>query len=181
MEMKRLFAGILASALTAASFGSAATVITVAYPQSGVMPVLVTVDKSGKITRVLSTERLKPSLEHLLRNNLQEMIQPTVAAVGKGVASQFVVRVRLNNTPRVDGAYDVQFVGVEAKQVPMGNWYWLIGDNRYALSNYQSGPGMRDSIQPRDFQGSPRSLPSTPTPAVTTPATTAKASSSPKT
>jgi len=57
---------------------------------------------------------------------------------GKATNSQMVMRVRLNVTPMSGGDYEARFVGIDSTPVPMGNWYWTIGDGRYALADYQS-------------------------------------------
>lgn len=143
-----------------------ATVMSVAKPESGMMPVLVTIGISGKVTDVLPTERLKPSLTRLLRENLQEMVTAPARISGRNVRSQVVFRMRLNAVPRTDGNYDIRFVAVDSTPVPIGNWYWLIRDGRYALADYQSYknyqdryPGRLQERNHRDFKHSPLSSP----------------------
>jgi|GEM_PF-6468758 len=166
-KMNHLTMPLLVSTLLVSSFSATATVITVARAESGVMPVLVTVANSGKVTNVVATEQLKPSFNRLLRKNIQEMIPAPAYSGGHAQSSQVVMRMRLDVTSRPDGDYDAKFVVVDSTPVPTGNWYWAIGDGRYALADYQPRySGANDAERVRGHGNDLRAAPSalTPTP-----------------
>lgn len=89
-----------------------------------VLPVLVRVDRAGKVTRVSSAWPLSPALDRLLRTDLDRMITRPAQRHGKPVASQFVINLALNAQPRTDGAYDARFTYVSTSPVPSGIWHW---------------------------------------------------------
>jgi len=55
MKLQNTWKPLLAAALLFGSFSATATVITVARAERGVIPVLVMVDKSGKVTKIVAT------------------------------------------------------------------------------------------------------------------------------
>lgn len=125
-----------------------------------VEPVLVQVNAQGKVTEASPAYRLTPKLNRLLRANLDEMIRkPAVDKHGKPIASQFVMNLALQTTPRAGGDYDVQFAYVSTAPVPNGSWYWMhLDGDRLALADrstmYRREPHMpveryRDSYRPQ--------------------------------
>lgn len=101
-----------------------------------VLPVLVHVDARGKVTEVSSSTRLSPAFDRLLRSSLDDMIKKPAMDHDRPVASQFVINLALNVTPRDSGDYEASFAYVSAKPVPSGSWYWSHEDGyRLALIN----------------------------------------------
>jgi len=151
-------------ALSAIALPLSATELTVAQYERDVVPVLVSINKDGKVSNMVVSQRLKPSMNRLLRETTDVV---AAAAAEKGVSSQIVLRVRLENTKREDGQYDVRFVPLDFKAVPKGPWSWQIQGQRYALT---------DSPQARGSMPDPGSLlhfspqqPSSPPPSTTPP------------
>lgn len=138
--MERCIAGLCIGALALASFGCAATELTVARYEQGIVPVLVSVNSQGKVTHVQASQNLKPSLSKLLRKNLEEAIVAPALRDDKPVNAQIVMRMKLDLTPTEDGRYAARFLPVESKQVPYGAWFWLLDGDRYALVDDVRGP-----------------------------------------
>ncbi len=149
-----------------------------------VIPVLVNVDRAGKVTSVSSSTRLEPRYDRLLRSNLDEMITKPAMDHGKPMSSQFVMNVALEVTPRPQGDYDARFVYVSANPVPPGSWYWNhIDGHRLALENRNQNWRQRgfDQRQPRDWQPSYRqNFQPAPTPPAPSAPTTAQSGNSGK-
>lgn len=125
-----------------------------------VLPVLVQVDSHGKVTGVSPAIELAPRYDRLLRQTLDQMITRPANDHGRAVASQFVINLGLQTSPRADGQYDARFVYVSTSPVPPGSWYWEhIDGHRLALRSQ----GSRD-FRPRDFQrrAEPYRLPAPP-------------------
>ncbi|WP_255324918.1 hypothetical protein [Rhodanobacter sp. OR444] len=111
-----------------------------------VLPVLVQVNAQGKITDASPAMKLPPSLDRLMRANLNEMIsKPATDKKGRPIASQFIANLVLHTTPRTEGGYDAQFVYESISPVPSGSWYWVhIDGHRLALASQDSfNRGMR--------------------------------------
>jgi hypothetical protein len=88
-------------------------------------PVLVQVNEHGQVTDFTPAYSLSPDLMALLRSNLNAMIHsPGTDKSGKPVATQFVINLNMQVTPRSSGGYDAQFTYVSANPVPPGRWYW---------------------------------------------------------
>jgi hypothetical protein len=69
------------------------------------------------------------------------------------VASQFIINLGLQATPRPDGAFDAKFVYVSTSPVPPGSWYWLhIDGHRLALKSSDS-TATRHRFYPRLYDG----------------------------
>lgn len=151
--MERCLAGWCAGALALASFGCAATELTVARYEQGIVPVLVSVDSQGKVRRVQASQTLRPSLNKLLRKNLDEAIVAPALRNDKPVNSQIVMRMKLDVTPTEDGRYAARFLPVDTKQVPYGAWFWLLDGDRYALvDNLRGPPVLRQAPLPSDLR-----------------------------
>ena len=137
--MKRLsilfLFGALAVAGSAAATGPYSAVAPATGPQSlndfksGVLPVYVQVNSSGKVTRVSSAIQLSPHYDRLLRENIRELITGPAMRHNKGVSSSVVLNMVLKTTPRTDGSYDAQFAYLSSKPVPAGlsHWAWTDG------------------------------------------------------
>ncbi|TAA06859.1 hypothetical protein EA658_19060 [Pseudoxanthomonas winnipegensis] len=160
--MERSLARLCAGALALASFGCAATELTVARFEEGVVPVLVSVNSQGKITRVQASQTLKPSMNRLLRKNLDEAIVAPALRDDHPVNSQMVLRMKLNLTPMEDGRYAAKFVPVDGKQVPFGAWFWRLDGDRYALVDDFRGPSTPRQAMPPQFNRELHSPPSPP-------------------
>jgi len=106
-----------------------------------VLPVLVQVDSQGKVTGVSPSDELPPRYARLLRQTLDEMITKPANDHGRPVASQFVMNLALQTSPREDGQYDARFVYVSVSPVPAGSWYWEhIDGHRLALRRQGDNP-----------------------------------------
>ncbi|MEO7072024.1 MAG: hypothetical protein ABI300_03215 [Rhodanobacter sp.] len=100
-----------------------------------VMPVLVQVNAQGRVTNLSPSMELTPQLARLLRSNVDELISGPAVAHGKPIASQFVLNMALQATPRDQGDYAAQFIYVSSSPVPSGSWYWVhIDGHRLALA-----------------------------------------------
>ncbi len=127
-----LVSGMLALAANSALAESAS--LTEFTPR--IFPVLVHVNAKGKVTEVSPSSRLAPKVERLLRQNLDELISKPATDHGRPVASQFVINLALQATPRDEGDYFAQFTYVSSAPVPPGSWYWVkIDGYRLALAN----------------------------------------------
>lgn len=161
--MERCLAGFCVGALALASFGCAATELTVARYEQGIVPVLVSVNSQGKVTHVQASQNLKPSLSKLLRRNLDEAVVAPALRNNKPVNAQIVMRMKLDVTPTEDGRYAARFLPVESKQVPYGAWFWRVDGDRYALVDDVRGPPMLRQLPPPDSRREmPRPMPSPP-------------------
>ncbi|RDJ00350.1 hypothetical protein DVT68_05995 [Dyella solisilvae] len=156
--MKRSHVVMLVGALSV--MGSAATASTTSgalnpFPQR-VLPVLVQVNSSGKVTSASPALALEPKMSRLLSQNLSEMITKPAESQGRPVASQFILNLQLEATKRPDGRYDAHFVSVSTQPVPAGNWHWVdIEGRKLALAGPDGlTPLQRDRLQepptPRD-------------------------------
>lgn len=115
-----------------------------------VLPVLVQVDSMGKVTSVSPSTALPPRLDRLLRGSLDEMISKPASFHGRPMASQFVINLALQVTPRDDGHYDAKFAYVSASPIPSGQWLWSHEDgHRLVLVS-------RDSLDSLERWHSPR-------------------------
>lgn len=131
--MKRCCALLLFGTF-AVSQGALATSMSLNRFTPHVMPVLVQVDDQGQVTGVSSAVELAPRYERLLRQTLDQMITRPANDHGHPVASQFIINLGLQTTPRPDGDFDARFVYVSTSPVPNGSWYWEhIDGHRLAL------------------------------------------------
>ena len=94
------------------------------------LPVLVSVDASGKITNASPAMELPPAIERLLRTNLDEMVSGPAHWKGKAISSQCIINVALKTSPRDDGNFDAGFAYLSSQPVPMGRWHWVNLDGR---------------------------------------------------
>ena len=172
--MERCLVGLCAGALALASFGCAATELTVARYEQGVVPVLVSVNRHGKVTLVRASQALRPSMDRLLRKNLNEAIAGPALRGDKPINSQIVIRMKLDVTPTQDGRYAAQFVPVDSKVVPYGAWSWRLDGDRYALVDEFLGSPLPNQAMPPQF----RQAPSSPTPQPSQPPTPPPSNSS---
>lgn len=143
--MKRYGAMLLLGTLSAGQ-GAMATQMSINQFTPRVMPVLVQVDRHGRVTEVSPSVELAPRYDRLLRSTLDQMITRPANDHGRAVASQFVINLGLQTSPRPDGNYDARFVYVSTSPVPPGSWYWVhIDGHRLALkSRTDFTPRQRD-------------------------------------
>jgi hypothetical protein len=146
--MKRFCAFLLLGTLAAGQGALATSSMSINRFTTRVLPVLVQVDSHGKVTGVSPAVELAPRYDRLLRQTLDEMITRPANDHGRPVASQFVINLGLQASPRPDGQYDARFVYVSTSPVPAGSWYWEhIDGHRLALRSQ----GNRE-LRQRNFQ-----------------------------
>lgn len=137
---------VLAGALALAAGKAGADSMSLNGFRDRVLPVLVKVDRHGKVTRVSSSVELTPSFDRLLRQTLDQWITGPAMDHGKPMSSQFVMKLGMQATARTDGAYDTGFVYLSSSPVPAGEWVWQHEDgHRLALVradhlNYRDTP-----------------------------------------
>lgn len=145
--MKPIGAFLLLGTL-AAGQGASATSMSINQFTPRVLPVLVQVDRHGKVTDVSPSVDLSPRYDRLLRQTLDEMITRPANDHGRPVASQFVINLGLQASSRADGNYDARFVYVSTSPVPPGSWYWVhIDGHRLALKSRNAFPVERRFYQ----------------------------------
>lgn len=135
--MKPLLPLALFTLLATASSTAMASTKSLNEFRPKVMPVLVQVDAHGKVTDASPSTKLSPQLDRLLRQNLAEMVsKPATDRHGRPIASQVIINVALQTSPRVEGDYNASFAYVSTRPVPMGSWYWVhIDGHRLALAS----------------------------------------------
>jgi len=131
--MSKRFSLVSSFVLAAASMQANAAVAVLQPVERDVVPVFVAVDKKGKVTELLASVRLKPSMERLLERNVTELVASPMIEDGKLNGRQFVVNMKLQSAATSDGKYNVRFVPVDSLSVPRGNWAWSLSGDRYAL------------------------------------------------
>ena len=104
------------------------------------LPVLVSVDDTGKITDASPAMQLPPAVQRILRTNLDEMVSGPAHWKGKAVSSQCIINVYLKADPRPDGKYDAGFAYVSTQPVPIGRWHWVNLDGRRLMLASDSSP-----------------------------------------
>jgi hypothetical protein len=127
-----------------------------------VLPVLVQVNASGKVTSASPAISLEPQMNRLLTQNLNEMITRPAESKGRPIASQFILNLQLEATKRPDGNYDAHFVSVSTQPVPAGNWHWVDIEGRmWALAGPDGHtPFQRDRLlEPRTYDSGNRYSP----------------------
>ncbi|WP_430388041.1 hypothetical protein [Dyella sp. 20L07] len=133
--MKTFHAFVLAGVLSATGTAAMAATGALSPFTPKVLPVLVQVNSAGKVTSASPAIPLSPRFDRLLAKNLNEMISKPAYENGRAVASQFVINLALQATPREQGDYDAQFVYVSTAPVPIGTWHWVnIEGRRFALA-----------------------------------------------
>lgn len=132
--MKRFCIFLLLVTLAAGESALATSSMSLNQFTPKVLPVLVQVDSQGKVTDVSPAVPLAPRYDRLLRQTLDQMITRPANDHGRAVASQFVMNLGVQASPRSDGNYDARFVYVSTSPVPPGSWYWVHTDgHRLAL------------------------------------------------
>ncbi|HEX7342066.1 MAG TPA: hypothetical protein VF269_07295 [Rhodanobacteraceae bacterium] len=121
-----------------------------------VLPVLVKVNKQGKVTEALPAHSLSTSLQGLLQKTLNKMItKPARDKHGKPIASQMIVNFNMISSKQANGSYAFEFAYVSAQPVPPGDWYWSHYDHGtrgmvLVSRGSQLGMAQRDQRQERD-------------------------------
>lgn len=133
--MKRFHACVLVGVLSVAAGAAVASSGSLSPFKPKVVPVLVQVNSEGKVTSASPAIELSPVIRRLLDKNLDEMITKPAYDHNRPVASQFVINLALQATPREEGNYDAQFAYVSSVPVPIGQWHWVNLDGlRLALA-----------------------------------------------
>ncbi len=154
--MHRMTARLFSAALLVGLAGNAsATEFAVAKYEEGIIPVLVNVNKAGEVTSVTPAQKMKPSWNRMMRDTIKQIVTaPATDEQGHAIASQIVMRMKLESTPDSDkGQYSLHFVPVEVVSVPAGVWSWRVSGTTYALSNDRSMPALRDSPSMESARG----------------------------
>lgn len=117
------------------------------------LPVLVTVDSHGKVTRIQPAYEVPRAIRPLLRTTLKQLITGPSIHDGKGISSQAVIQLAVEAVPQDDGKFKVHFAYVKAMPVPYGSWFWNhIDGHQLALqSDTGSMYRYRRHGMPRDF------------------------------
>lgn len=105
------------------------------------LPVLVSVDASGKVTDASPAMQLPPAIKRLLLTNLDEMISGPAHSKDKPISSQCIINVALKATRRDDGNYDAGFTYLSTQPVPIGRWHWVNLDGRRLMLASDDYPG----------------------------------------
>jgi len=100
-----------------------------------VLPVLVTVDSHGKVTDMSPAYELQPKMRRMVRSTLDHIVSGPATWKDRPIASQAVINLALEATPRDDGDYDVRWVYAGSQPVPYDPaWAWNhIDGHRLAL------------------------------------------------
>jgi hypothetical protein len=132
--MHRLIKVFAASTLLFGANGYAQSAeITMGYTQKNVVPALVSFDREGGVSQVVTPDKLSPEIQAQLERNIKEVVAALPAFKNGTKASQKMMRMKLEAIQRVDGNYDGRFVYLDAKPVPPGAWAWQRAGTRYAL------------------------------------------------
>lgn len=149
--MKRYFTAVLLGLLVAGTATATSRSLNGFVPK--VMPVLVRVDSRGKVVEASPSIELAPRFDRLLRQTLDEMITRPASDHGRPVASQFVINLALQASPRSDGEYDARFIYVSTSPVPSGSWYWSeLDGHRLALVSQGAGHPRRHVFDHRAWE-----------------------------
>jgi hypothetical protein len=123
--VKALFTLFVAIAVTATGTAAASSSLAPNRFNALVMPVLVQVSSSGKVTSVSPSTELEPRYMRMLRENIQELVSGPAMNRRGGIASQFIMNVTLKTAPRADGSFDAHFAYVSAHPLPAVALHWL--------------------------------------------------------
>ncbi|HET7662071.1 MAG TPA: hypothetical protein VFK31_00390 [Rhodanobacteraceae bacterium] len=100
------------------------------------LPVLVTVNSQGEVTRIQPAYEVPHAIMPLLKTTLNQLITGPSIHDGKGISSQAVIQLAVEAVPQNDGKYKMHFVYVKAMPVPYGSWFWNhIDGHRLALQS----------------------------------------------
>jgi len=123
--MKRSHVVMLVGALSVMAGAAVASTGSLTEFRPKVLPVLVQVSSSGKVTSASPAYPLDRRFSRLLDQSLGEMITKPAYERGRAVSSQFVINLALEVSPREQGDYDAKFVYVSTQPVPFGLWHWV--------------------------------------------------------
>lgn len=103
---------------------------------SHLLPILVNVDATGKVTGISPAYKLRPSFQRLLRNTISKMVTKPAMKNGKAVNSQFVLTLSVLISKAVNGKAQTTLKYLSVKPLPPGTWHWNRNEeNRLALSS----------------------------------------------
>jgi hypothetical protein len=155
-SIKPLFAGLL---LLSSFPGLAQSRIAIAPVESGVVNVLVKVDKKGSVKNFLIAERFSPSIEAMLERTIKGLsITPSPSSSSKQM-NQIVLRLKLQAAERLDGSYDAKFVAFDYRRVPSGSWSWTVYDDRQLALVENNSPRQRIYNRIREYNPAQHSWP----------------------
>lgn len=139
MDVRIPFAFLLALAVSGTALGqdvgqTGTDVGSVGF-RNHALPVLVQVDRQGRITGMQPARQLRPGMRRLLRRTLDQMIVSPATRHGRAVRSQFVMQLAVEASKQSDGKYKVHFEYVSSMPVPLLPLHWIRTEgDRLALS-----------------------------------------------
>lgn len=105
-----------------------------AKEQRIVMPVLVTVNATGKVIGITPAYHLRTDMQGLVSDAVKKMVNGPAYERGKPMASQIVVKLVLVAQPLETGKYSLRIDYAGAESLPYGTWRWVIdSQNRLRL------------------------------------------------
>lgn len=128
--MKTQYAFLAAGITIVLSCAAVASTTPPVSPQPRIIWTVVNVNKLGKVTSILPSERLPPWEHKLLMNQLHAWFnQPATNKHGKPISSRFVMKLDMRVKPTTAGAYAANFT--VAKTMPInfgGPVYWNMSE-----------------------------------------------------
>src|SRR5699024_1575164 len=115
--------------LIGAALLAAAPLAHAATPQTGdasyhVLPVLITVNKQGRVTNMLPAVRLNSAIRRVVKTTLDKMVTGPIFEHGKPASGQIVVQLLIKGTRQADDRYRVDLSYLASQPVPYGQWHW---------------------------------------------------------
>lgn len=120
-----------------------------------VIPVLVSVDKTGKVTDVKPAYDLRPGFATRLDATVRAMVKKPAMKDGHPVPSQFVLNLALAVEPNGSGAYETHFKYVSSKALPVGSWYWVHDKVHHRLALADGTSSFNDALMQKDITPPP--------------------------
>lgn len=134
MNIRTICSGAVCALLMGIAPLASADSMSLNHFRNHTLPVLVTVDSQGKVTRIQPAYEVPRAAKPLLKTTLDQLITGPSIHDGKGVSSQAVIQLAVEAVPQDDGTFKVNFAYVKAMPVPYGSWFWNhIDGHRLAL------------------------------------------------
>lgn len=136
MNIRMVCAGMVCALLMGIAPLASAGSMSLNRFRNHTLPVLVTVDSHGKVTRIQPAYEVPRTVKPLLKKTLDQLITGPSIEDGKGISSQAVIQLAVEAVPQSDGKFTVHFAYVDAMPVPYGMWFWNhIDGHRLALQS----------------------------------------------